>query len=101
MRKELLEYYGTIVSQELIKDFTWNKVDFHQYIVQFDNCDALFLLNRDCSLEQDLINAKLIYNLTDDETKIKKYRVVGKVESKTDRIKELLVKIKERNNGTT
>lgn len=101
---DLLKYYGTIVWQEYVKEYTWNDIKFFQYIIKLDNCDGTFLINRADNLEQAIIRAKIQFNLNEEGTKISKYRIVGFDTSKEDknkRVKELIEKRKIKENGTT
>lgn len=90
--------FATIEKQSFINEYEWNGLEFISYMIKFEEHDGLFKINRAKEYEQALISAQLQFNISDDFSRIVKYRIVGfkEIQSKDDRIKELLKKRKSK-----
>jgi hypothetical protein len=85
--EELLNY-SVIEEQSFLYDFCWNEMNFNTYLVKFRDYTGYYKLNREISYNQDLLGAKITFNVNDDLTKISKYKLVGyeKVENKRKKV---------------
>lgn len=72
-----LANYGVVSSQRLIEEFTWNEKDFYSYLITFNEYEGYFRLIRESIHEQALIGAQMIFDYSDEQEKITKYRVIG------------------------
>lgn len=52
-----------IVKQKYLCNFSWNDMEFHKYLIEFQDDDNVYTINREVSLEQSLIDANIIYTL--------------------------------------
>ena len=93
---EQLKNYSVITSQQFIENFTWNDIEFNSYIISFKHFEGIFKINRSVEYEQALIGAKIMFNVSDDLTKISRYKIVGYEEPKKDRVRDLLEKRKQK-----
>ena len=91
--------FGTIATQRLLEEFTWNEKDFYSYLISFNEYDGFFRIIRESSHEQALIGGQMLFNYSNEEEKITKYRIIGyqSQELKQDRVEQLLEKRKNRN----
>jgi hypothetical protein len=102
---ETLKNYGVINSQQFIEEFVWNEKNFFSYLISFNEFEGYFKIVREAKHEQALIGAHMIFDYSEFEERIVKYRIVGftDMENKEDRIKRLMIERnkKEQQNGKT
>jgi hypothetical protein len=77
METQTFRYYEVIETQEFNKDFTWQGMNFNQYVITFRNIAGTFLINRKDDLEQALIGGKLQFNLNESGNQVSRYRIIG------------------------
>lgn len=97
-----LKNYGVINSQQFIEEFIWNKKKFYSYLISFNEYEGYFRIIRDATFEQALIGAHMVFNYSEFEERIVKYRIIGyrDMESKEDKVKELMKKRSEKEKQT-
>ena len=88
---ELLKNYGIVETQKLIEEFEWNDKLFVSYLITFEEYEGYFKIIREVIHEQALIGAKMIFNYSEEEDRITKYRILGYQKKKT-KVRELLEK---------
>lgn len=90
--------FGTIATQRLLEEFTWNEKDFYSYLISFNEYEGFFRIVRESIHEQALIGGQMLFNYSNEEEKITKYRIIGyqSQELKQDRVEQLLEKRKNR-----
>lgn len=88
---ELLKNYGIVETQKLIEEFEWNEKSFVSYLITFEEYEGYFKIVREVKHEQALVGAKMIFNYSQQEDRITKYRIVGFQEKKT-KVRQLLEK---------
>jgi len=100
-----LKNYGVVNSQQFIEEFVWNEKKFFAYLISFNEYEGYFKIVREAKHEQALIGAHMVFNYSEFEERIVKYRIVGYIdmESKEDKVKRLMEerKQKEQRNGKT
>ena len=74
---EALNNFGIINSQRLLEKFDWNKKTFYSYLISFNEFEGYYRIVREQRHEQALIGAQMIFNYSELEERITKYRVVG------------------------
>jgi hypothetical protein len=90
---EQFKNFATIEKQSYINEYEWNGVSFYCYMIKFEEHDGLFKISRANNQEQALIGAKIQFNVSDDFSRVSKYRIVGFKENKEnqhDKIKVLM-----------
>ena len=94
--------FGTIATQRLLEEFTWNEKDFYSYLISFNEYEGFFKIIRESSHEQALIGGQMLFNYCEEQERITKYRILGfkSVESKDKRLKQLLERRKQRENDS-
>lgn len=95
---EQFKNFAIIEKQSFVSEFEWNGKEFYTYMVKFEGHDGLFRINRAKDYEQALIGAKLQFNISEDLSKVVKYRIVGfkEAQSKDEKITQLLKKRKNK-----
>jgi hypothetical protein len=79
---EQFKNFATIEKQSYINEYEWNKVLFNSYMIKFEGHEGLFKISRAANQEQALIGAKIQFNVSDDFSRVIKYRIVGYKETK-------------------
>lgn len=101
---EPLKNYGVVNSQQFIEEFVWNEKNFFAYLISFNEYEGYFKIVREAKHEQALIGAHMVFNYSELEERIVKYRIVGfqDMETKEDKVKRLMEqrKQKEQRNET-
>jgi hypothetical protein len=91
-----MEYFGIVKEQKWVESYVWNKTTFNKYIIKFQDDDEYYTINRNESIEQALINAKLTYSLKQNNS-IDKHKIVGYSSLDTDDYR--LISVKELREG--
>jgi hypothetical protein len=95
---EQFRNFGIIKSQTYLSTFTWNKKEFNSYMIELKDVNGIFKINRSTEHEQALIGAQIMFNLSDDLSSVKRYKLVGyeTVETKDQLVKRLIKERRER-----
>lgn len=73
----IYKYYGTVNSQKFIDEFFWNNKLFYSYLITFNEYDGYFRIVRESKHEQALIGGVMLFNYSNEEDKISKYKIAG------------------------
>jgi hypothetical protein len=92
---ESLKNFGVVETQTLIEEFKWNDKLFVSYLITFEEYEGYFKIVREVRHEQALIGAKMIFNYSEEEDRITKYRIIGFQEKQT-KVRQLLEKRKRK-----
>jgi hypothetical protein len=87
---EQFKNFATIEKQSYVNEYEWNGVSFYTYMIKFEEHEGLFKISRANNQEQALIGAKLQFNVSEDFSRVTKYRIVGfkeEQETKDDKVK--------------
>ena len=89
-----LKNYGVINSQQFIEEFVWNEKNFFAYLISFNEYEGYYKIVREAKHEQALIGAHMIFDYSEFEERIVKYRIVGftDMEYDEDKVKKLNIK---------
>jgi hypothetical protein len=92
---EQFRNFGVIKTQKYLSTFEWNEIEFNSYIIEFENIEGIFKINRSVEYEQALIGAQIMFNASEDLSSIKKYKIMG-FQKKESKVKQLLKQREER-----
>lgn len=72
-----MKNFGTIIEQRFVKSFQWNGKDYNNYIIRFKEYEGLHLINRCVEHEQALIGAQIMFDYSNTQGKVVKYRIIN------------------------
>ena len=72
-----MEHSGTIVSQEFVKTFYWNKMRFHEYLIRFNEFEGKHIISRRDIFKQKLIGAHILFDYNSNLNSVVKYKVLN------------------------
>ena len=67
---------GIIIEQKFVESFEWNEKEFNKYLIRFKEYEGFHLINRCLDYEQALIGAQIIFDYSNRESKVSKYKVI-------------------------